>query len=79
MLVVLLAWAAMSVRTYWAEAQSQPALVFTLAGLGGIIVVAVAGWLIRHRDHGRPWVMLGALSMMIGLAFIPLSIPLMLS
>jgi len=78
-LVVLLAWAAMSVRTYWAEAQSAPALVFTLAGLGGIIAVAAAGWLLRHRDHDKPWLMLGALSMVIGLAFIPLSIPLMLS
>lgn len=78
-LVVLIAWAGMSVRTYWSEAQSEPALVFTLAGLGGIIAVAGAGWLIRHRDHDRPWMMLGALSMMIGLAFLPLSVPLSLT
>ncbi len=78
-LVVLAAWAAMSVRTYWSEAQSEPALVFTLVGLACIILVVGAGWLIRHRDHDRPWMMLGGISMVIGLAALPLSMPLTLT
>jgi len=72
---VLIAWAAMSIRTYWSEGQSQPALVFTLVGLGGIIVLAIAGWILRRRDYDRPWMMLGGLSMAIGLAALPLSPP----
>ena len=40
--MVLVAWGAMSIRTYWAEGQSEPALVFTLVGLGGIVALAVA-------------------------------------
>ena len=65
--VVVVAWAAMSVRTYWAVGQSDAGLVFTLVGLGGIVLVAVAGWLLRRRDYDRPWMMLGALSMIVGL------------
>ena len=71
-LVVVIAWAAMSVRTYWAVGQSQQGLVFTMVGLGAIILVAIAGWLLRRRDFDRPWMMLGALSMTIGLASLPL-------
>lgn len=73
--MVLLAWAAMSLRTYWAEAQSEPALVFTLVGLGGIIALAIAGWMLRKQDFDRPWMMLGGLSMLVGLAALPLSPP----
>ena len=71
-LVVLVAWAAMSVRTYWAVGQSQAGLIFTVVGLAAIIFVAIAGWMLRRRDFDRPWMMLGALSMAIGLASMPL-------
>ena len=71
-LVVIVAWAAMSVRTYWAVGQSQAGLVFTLLGLGAIILVAIAGWMLRRNDFDRPWMMLGALSMTVGLATLPL-------
>jgi phytol kinase len=73
--IVVLAWGAMSIRTYWAEAQSEPALVFTLVGLGGIVALAVAGWMLRKQDFDRPWMMLGGLSMLVGLAALPLSPP----
>ena len=43
-----------------------------LAGLGAIILVAIAGWMLRRRDFYRPWMMLGALSMTFGLASLPL-------
>ena len=70
---VLIAWGAMSIRTYWAEAQSQPALIFTLVGLAGIILLAVVGWMLRKNDHDRPWMILGGVSMVIGIAALPLS------
>ena len=72
---VLIAWAAMSIRTYWAEAQSAPAQLFTLAGLVGIIVIALAGWFLRRRDYDRPWLVLGGLCMFTGLIALPLSPP----
>ena len=74
-LAVLIAWGAMSVRTYWAEAQSQPALIFTLVGLAGSILLAVVGWILRKNDHDRPWMILGGVSMVIGVASLPLSPP----
>ncbi len=74
-LAVLIAWGAMSVRTYWAEAQSQPALIFTLVGLAGIILLAVVGWMLRKNDHDRPWMILGGVSMVVGVASLPLSPP----
>jgi MFS family permease len=70
--VILVAWAAMSIRTYWAVRQSETGLIFTLIGLVGIIAVAIAGWLLRKRDDERPWMMLGGLSMTIGFATYPL-------
>lgn len=70
--VILVAWAAMSIRTYWAVRQSETGLIFTLIGLVGIIAVAIAGWLLRKRDDERPWMMLGGLSMAIGFATYPL-------
>lgn len=70
--VILVAWAAMSIRTYWAVRQSETGLIFTLIGLVGIIAVAIAGWLLRKRDYERPWMMLGGLSMAIGFATYPL-------
>jgi dolichol kinase len=74
-IAVLIAWAAMSIRTYWAEDQSQASLIFTLAGLGGIVLLAIAGWILRRRDYDRPWMVLGGLSMAIGLVSLPLSPP----
>jgi dolichol kinase len=70
--VIAVAWAAMSIRTYWAMHESQAGLVFTLVGLGGIVLVALAGWLLRNRKVNRPWMMLGGLSMAIGFATCPL-------
>ncbi len=70
--VVLVAWAAMSVRTYWHVGQTQDGLIFTVVGLGGIIALAVAGWLLRRRDYDRPWMVLGALSMIVGLVTWPM-------
>lgn len=70
--VIGVAWAAMSIRTYWAVHQSETGLIFTLIGLVGIIAVAIAGWLLRKRDYERPWMMLGGLSMAIGFATYPL-------
>jgi MFS family permease len=72
---VLIAWGAMSIRTYWAEGQSQPALFFTVVGLGAIILLAVVGWMLRRNDHDRPWMILGGVSMMMGVASLPLSPP----
>ena len=72
---VLIAWGAMSIRTYWAEGQSQPALFFTVVGLGAIILLAVVGWMLRRNDHDRPWMILGGVSMMMGVTSLPLSPP----
>ena len=74
LLVIAVAWAAMSIRTYWAEDQSQQGLIFTLVGLGGIALLGIAGRLIRGRDFDRPWMILGGLSMVIGFAALPLSV-----
>ncbi|MEQ1781030.1 MAG: hypothetical protein ABMA14_06715 [Hyphomonadaceae bacterium] len=74
-MAVVIAWGAMSIRTYWAEAQSEPALIFTLVGLGGIVLLAVVGWMLRKNDHDRPWMILGGVSMVIGVASLPLSPP----
>ncbi|MFT3725067.1 MAG: hypothetical protein QM773_15965 [Hyphomonadaceae bacterium] len=70
--VILVAWAAMSIRTYWAAHESETGLIFTLIGLVCIVAVAIAGWLLRKRDYERPWMMLGGLSMAIGFATYPL-------
>jgi len=72
---VLIAWGTMSIRTYWAEGQSQPGLFFTVVGLGAIILLAVVGWMLRRNDHDRPWMILGGVSMMMGVASLPLSPP----
>jgi hypothetical protein len=45
--------------------------VFALIGLGAIVLVTLAGWSLRERKIDRPWMMLGALSMAIGLASLP--------
>ncbi len=72
---VMIAWGAMSIRTYWAEGQTEAALFFTLIGLVAIIVAAFAGWFLRRRDYDRPWMVLGGLCMTLGLLVLPLSPP----
>jgi dolichol kinase len=72
---VVIAWGAMSIRTYWAEAQSEPALLFTLVGLFGIVGSALVGWFLRRRDYDRPWLVLGGVCMFVGLIVLPLSPP----
>jgi hypothetical protein len=72
---VVIAWGAMSIRTYWAEGQSEPALLFTLVGLFGIVGIALVGWFLRRRDYDRPWLVLGGVCMFVGLIALPLSPP----
>jgi hypothetical protein len=69
--VMLLAWAAMSIRTVWIEGPREATYVFALIGLGAIVLVTLAGWSLRERKIDRSWMMLGALSMAIGLASLP--------
>ncbi|HVY87876.1 MAG TPA: hypothetical protein VG942_03360, partial [Hyphomonadaceae bacterium] len=66
--VTLLGWAAMSVRTLWVPGLNDATLRFTLIGLAGIVAVAAAGLYLRMRNIQRPWMMLGGLSMALGLA-----------
>jgi hypothetical protein len=73
--VAVIAWGAMSIRTYWAEGQSEPALLFTLVGLFGIVGIALVGWFLRRRDYDRPWLVLGGVCMFVGLIVLPLSPP----
>ncbi len=70
---VVVAWAAMSVRTYWSEGGGSAASLFTSLGLAAIMMVAAAGWLFREKKLKRPWVSLGALSTAAGMAALPLS------
>lgn len=68
-----LAWLAMSVRTLWIEGPREETWVFSLIGFGGIILLTIAGWSMRERRIERPWMMLGGLSLAIGLAALPAS------
>jgi len=72
---VALAWAAMSVRTVWIEGPREETLVFAVLGLGGIVLVTIAGWSMRERRIERPWMMLGGLSLAMGLVALPASPP----
>ncbi len=72
-LTVAAAWAAMSVRTLWVEGPDAGTWLFALLGLGGIVLAAIAGWLLRTRQAGRPWLWLGGVSLTIGLAALPAS------
>ncbi len=70
---VVVAWAVMSIRTYWIEGGGEAASLFTSLGLAAIMVVATAGWIFREKKLTRPWVSLGALSTAAGMAALPLS------
>jgi dolichol kinase len=70
---LVLAWLAMSVRTLWVAGPREETWVFGLLGLGGILALAVAGSILRERKIDRPWMMLGGLSMGIGLVSLPAS------
>jgi hypothetical protein len=72
---VVLAWLAMSVRTLWIEGPREETWVFALVGLGGIVLVTIAGWSMRERRVERPWMTLGAWTLAIGLVALPASPP----
>jgi hypothetical protein len=70
---VLLAWLAMSVRVVWIEGAREETWVFSALGLGGILALAVAGSILRDKRIERPWLIMGALSMGVGLISLPAS------
>ncbi len=70
---IVVAALAMSVRTYWAEGRGTEAMLFTSIGSAIILLVALAGWVLREKKLPRPWVSLGALSAVSGMALLPLS------
>lgn len=72
---VVLAWLAMSVRALWIEGPREETWVFALVGLGGIVLVTIAGWSMRERSVERPWMTLGAWALAIGLVALPASPP----
>jgi hypothetical protein len=47
--------------------------MFSLIGFGGIILLTIAGWSMRERRIVRPWMMLGGLSLAMGLVALPAS------
>ena len=67
------AWLAMTVRAVWIEGPREQTWVFALLGLGGIIVLSIAGSVLRERKIERPWMMLGGLSTAMGLISLPAS------
>ena len=70
---IAIAWAGMSVRTLWIQGPDPKTWLFAGVGLGGIVVLAGAGWLLNRGGVSRPWITLGGLSMAVGLAALPLS------
>ncbi|MEP7209911.1 MAG: hypothetical protein ABI740_03660 [Alphaproteobacteria bacterium] len=70
---IAVAWFAMSIRTLWIEGLRPDTFLFSGAGLGGILLLAGAGWLLSKGQLSRPWIALGGLSMAIGLVALPLS------
>lgn len=70
---VVLAWLAMSVRTLWVEGPSPETWRFAAIGLGGIALVTATGWYLRRGAMRRPWMALGGLSMLVGMAALPAS------
>jgi dolichol kinase len=70
---IALAWLAMAVRVLWVEGVKEQTQVFALLGLGGIVLVSMAGWSMRERKVERPWMMLGGLSLGMGLVALPAS------
>lgn len=70
---VLLAWLAMSVRVMWIEGAREETWVFSALGLGGILALTIVGSMLRDKKIDRPWMMLGGVSMAIGLISLPAS------
>ena len=70
---IALAWLAMSVRVIWIEGLKEETQVFALLGLGGILLVTIAGWSMRERKIERPWMVMGGLSLGMGLVALPAS------
>ncbi len=71
--VMAAAWCAMSVRTLWWEGAREETWVFALVGMGCIVLTTLAGWQMREKKVDRPWMMLGGLSMAMGLISLPAS------
>jgi dolichol kinase len=70
---VMVTWMVMSIRTVWLQGASLPAWLFAGVGLGGILLVTAAGWVIARTPSRRPWIVLGGLSMAVGLVALPFS------
>lgn len=70
---ILVALAAMSVRVVWVEGPRQETWLFMGIGLAGILVVTLLGLYLRRRKMERPWMALGGLSMLVGMAALPAS------
>lgn len=73
LLAISVAALVMSVRTYWAEGRGADAMLFTTVGSAAIFLVALAGWVFREKKLPRPWVSLGSLAALSGMAALPLS------
>ncbi len=70
---IIVAWGAMSIRTLWVQGPGPDTWLFAGIGLGGIVLMAAAGALVRRGRLSRPWMTLGGLSMAMGLAALPAS------
>jgi hypothetical protein len=70
---IVLAWLAMSVRTVWLEGPRPATWLFAGLGFAGILLVTSLGWYLRRRKMERPWMTLGGLSMVVGMAALPVS------
>lgn len=71
--MIVLALAAMSVRVVWIEGTRPETWLFMGLGLAGVLVVTLLGLYLRRRRMERPWMALGGLSMLAGIAALPAS------
>lgn len=70
---LLAALAAMSIRVVLREYAHPAALVFFAAAALGVLAVTALGWTLRGRSLERPWALIGAASLAVALAVLPLS------
>lgn len=70
---VLLAWLAMAVRVLWIDGVREETWVFSALGLGCILALTIAGAMLRDRKMDRPWMIMGGLSLAMGLISLPAS------